>query len=226
LIVVTSLSAILATVLYIVFIGEVANLSASAGDLLATSFFKIFAILVLIAATCSWLVVLGSESKKMAQEESNRQNHLLEREIEAHSITDAALQAALEVAESANQAKTRYVAGMSHELRTPLNSILGYSQILLKNEKLPPRTVETVSIVQQSGEHLVGLIDGLLDLARIEAGRMQLELAPLDLHNLINEIARMVEPQSEAKGLIFSWTKKQMYSGGSLRMVNAYARFF
>jgi signal transduction histidine kinase/CheY-like chemotaxis protein/purine-cytosine permease-like protein len=208
LIVVTSLSAILATVLYIVFIGEVANLSASASDLLATSFFKIFAILVLIAATCSWLVVLSSESKKMAQEESNRQNHLLEREIEAHSITDAALQAALEVAESANQAKTRYVAGMSHELRTPLNSILGYSQILLKNEKLPPRTVEIVSIIQQSGEHLVGLIDGLLDLARIEAGRMQLELVPLDLHNFINEIARMVEPQSEAKGLIFSWTKK------------------
>ena len=207
LIVVTSLSAILATVLYIVFIGEVANLSATSGDLLATSFFKIFAILVLIAATCSWLVVLGSESKKMAQEESNRQNHLLEREIEAHSVTDAALQTALEVAKSANQAKTRYVAGMSHELRTPLNSILGYSQILLKNQTLQPRTIETVSIIHQSGEHLVSLIDGLLDLARIEAGRMQLELSPLDLHSFVNDIALMVEPQSEAKGLTFSWNK-------------------
>ncbi len=208
LIVVLSLSAILATVLYIVFISEVANLSPLSGELLATSFFKIFAILVLIVATCSWLVVLGSESKKMAQEESNRQNHLLEREIEAHSITDAALQTALEVAESANQAKTRYVAGMSHELRTPLNSILGYSQILLKNETLSSRTIETVSIIQQSGEHLVSLIDGLLDLARIEAGRMQLELAPIDLHNFVDEIVRMVKPQSETKGLAFICIKK------------------
>jgi signal transduction histidine kinase len=85
---------------------------------------------------CSWWVVLGSESRRMAQDESNRQNQLLSREIEAHQRTDAALQTAKEVAESANQAKTRYVAGMTHELRTPLNSILGYSQILLKSEAL------------------------------------------------------------------------------------------
>ncbi|MCE2860423.1 MAG: ATP-binding protein [Oxalobacteraceae bacterium] len=79
---------------------------------------------------------------------------------------------------------------------------------MLKNETLSSRTIETVSIIQQSGEHLVSLIDGLLDLARIEAGRMQLELTPIDLHNFIDEIVRMVKPQSETKGLTFICIKK------------------
>jgi CheY-like chemotaxis protein len=79
---------------------------------------------------------------------------------------------------------------------------------LLKNETLSSRTIETISIIQQSGEHLVSLIDGLLDLARIEAGRMQLELAPIDLHKFVDEIVRMVKPQSETKGLAFICIKK------------------
>ena len=99
-------------------------------------FVKVFALMLLAAAVCAWWVVLASESRRLAQDESNRHNQLLQQEIDAHRRTDAALQKAKEQAESANQAKTRYVAGMTHELRTPLNSILGYAQILLKDE--PP----------------------------------------------------------------------------------------
>ena len=170
---------------------------------LRTPFLRLFALLSLMAAVSAWWVVLGSESRHMAQDESNRQNQLLVREIEAHRRTDAALQLAKTVAESANQAKTRYVAGMTHELRTPLNSILGYAQILLKDEHLQAAQRASVNTIHHSGEHLHSLIDGLLDLARIEAGRLRLDPTPLPMHAFLDDLVRMVAPQAEAKGLVF-----------------------
>uniref|UniRef100_UPI0035B3075C ATP-binding response regulator n=1 Tax=Pseudomonas panipatensis TaxID=428992 RepID=UPI0035B3075C len=103
----------------------------------------------------------------------------------------------------ASQAKTRYVAGMTHELRTPLNSILGYSQILLRSGELQGSAREAVTTIQQSGQHMHALIDGLLDLARIEAGRLRLDPAPLPFQEFLSELARMVQPQAEGKGLAF-----------------------
>ncbi len=204
LIVLLSLCALVGSVLGIIYSQE--TVDASRAALLHSAFVKVFAMLFLILAVCSWWVVLASESRRMAQDESNRQNQLLLREIEAHRRTDAALQAAKELAESANQAKTRYVAGMTHELRTPLNSILGYAQILQKDTALPGSARAAVQTIQRSGEHLVNLVDGLLDLARIEAGRLKLEPAPLNLPGLLDELVRMVRPQAEAKGLRFSHT--------------------
>jgi signal transduction histidine kinase/DNA-binding NarL/FixJ family response regulator len=188
--------------------------------LLQAPLLKIFALLSLVAAVGAWWIVLGSESRHMAQDESNRQNLLLTREIEAHQRTDAALQQAKDVAEAANQAKTRYVAGMTHELRTPLNSILGYAQILLKDEQVQGVRRTSVATIHRSGEHLHGLIDGLLDLARIEAGRLRLDPAPLPTHEFLDDLVRMVAPQAEAKGLAF----KLETSGRIPTYVNADAR--
>ncbi|QFZ86115.1 response regulator [Variovorax paradoxus] len=204
LLVATSLIALLATVVGVVYAQEA--IAGTIDSAMATAFLKVFALLSVIAAVAAWWVVLGSESRQMAQEESNRHNNLLALEIEAHRRTDAALQTAKEAAEAANQAKTRYVAGMTHELRTPLNSILGYSQILLKggDAALPPR--EAVQTIHRSGEHMLGLIDGLLDLARIEAGRLQLEPSPLALPAFLDQVVQMVRPQAEAKGLAFVYT--------------------
>jgi signal transduction histidine kinase/CheY-like chemotaxis protein/purine-cytosine permease-like protein len=170
---------------------------------LRESFLKAFALLSLSAAVAAWWVVLGSESRRMAEDESNRQNELLTREIQAHQRTDAALQAAKDLAEAANQAKTRYVAGITHELRTPLNSILGYAQILLKEDRVQGDSRRAVVTIHRSGEHLHALIDGLLDLARIEAGRVRLDLAPLPVRELLDDLSRMVAPQAAAKGLAF-----------------------
>ncbi len=205
LMVAASLVALLATVMGVVYAQEAITGASAVDPRLRDAFLKVFTLLSLVAAVAAWWVVLGSESRQMAQEESNRHNHLLTLEIEAHQRTDAALQAAKEAAEAANQAKTRYVAGMTHELRTPLNSILGYSQILLKGDSVkPPR--EAVQTIHRSGEHMLGLIDGLLDLARIEAGRLQLEPAPLALPAFLDQLVHMVRPQAENKGLAFVYT--------------------
>lgn len=202
-----SLCALLTTVMGLVYTQEAASLAAAdAPGTLRSAFVKVFAMLLLIVAVCSWWIVLGSESRRMAQDDSNRQNGLLSKEIEAHQRTDAALQTAKERAESANQAKTRYVAGMTHELRTPLNSILGYSQILLKSDTLAPKPKDAVQIIQRSGEHLLALVDGLLDLARIEAGRLRLEPSPLKLPEFLDELVRMVRPQAEARGVAFLYS--------------------
>jgi signal transduction histidine kinase/CheY-like chemotaxis protein/purine-cytosine permease-like protein len=199
LVVFLSMAALLAFVLGAVYYQEGAGPAA----VLDGPFVKAYALLLMAAAVCAWWIVLASESRRMAQDDSNRQNQLLQQEIDAHRRTDAALQHAKEVAEAANQAKTRYVAGMTHELRTPLNSIMGYAQILLKDEPEGGVRWRPLTTIKRSGEHLIGLIDGLLDLARIEAGRLRLEAAPLPLHEFLDDVVRMVQPQAEAKGLDF-----------------------
>ncbi|HWS74261.1 MAG TPA: ATP-binding protein, partial [Quisquiliibacterium sp.] len=156
------------------------------------------------AAVCAWWVVLSSESRRMAQDESTRQNQRLQREIDAHRRTDAALQTAKEMAESASEAKTRYVAGITHELRTPLNSILGYAQILLRSGQLADTARDAVTTIHRSGEHLRALVDSLLDLARIEAGRLRLDSSAVPLRELLDDMVRMVQPAASAKGLSFA----------------------
>ena len=198
-----SLVALLATILGVVYDQETVVGAANAQALRAP-LLKVFALLSLVVAVAAWWIVLATESRRMAQDESNRQNELLTREIEAHKRTDAALQAAKDLAEAANQAKTRYVAGITHELRTPLNSILGYAQILLKDERIQGARRASVDTIHRSGEHLRGLIEGLLDLARIEAGRLRLDPAPMAMHEFLDDLVRMVQPQAEAKGLAFA----------------------
>ena len=209
LVVLLSLAALLAFVLGVVYYQEGVVRPELLADhplppgALEGPFVKVYALLLLAAAVCAWWVVLASESRRMAQDDSNRQNQLLQQEIDAHRRTDAALQQAKELAEAANQAKTRYVAGMTHELRTPLNSIMGYVQILLKDEPSSGARRGPLTTIQRSGEHLSGLIDGLLDLARIEAGRLRLDPSPVPLLDFLEDVVGMVKPQAEAKGLGF-----------------------
>ncbi len=195
-----SLCAVMAFVLGMVYVQETLLAPPEA---LRGPFIKVFSLLALLAAVWAWWLVLANESRRMAHDESERQTQLLQKEINAHQRTDAALQSAKEVAENASQAKTRYVAGMTHELRTPLNSILGYAQILLRSGELRGSAREAVTTIQQSGQHMHALIDGLLDLARIEAGRLRLDPAPLPFQEFLSELARMVQPQAEGKGLTF-----------------------
>ncbi len=204
LVVFLSISVMLGFILGVVYYQE--GVVSGMSQILHGPFVKVYALLLLAAAVCAWWVVLASESRRLAQDDSNRHNQLLQLEIDAHRRTDAALQKAKDVAESANQAKTRYVAGITHELRTPLNSIMGYAQILLKEEPAHGPRLGALNTIHRSGEHLMGLIDGLLDLARIEAGRLRLDPSPVPLRAFLDDVVRMVQPQARSKGLRFDLT--------------------
>ena len=115
----------------------------------------------------------------------------------------AQLQIAKEQAESANRAKSTFLASMTHELRTPLNAILGYAQILKRNKTLDERQVAGLNTIEQSGEHLLMLINDLLDLAKIESGKFELMLAPVDLSAFIAGVTRIIQVRAEQKGLAF-----------------------
>ena len=177
--------------------------SAEAQDTLYLAFLKAFLTLSLFAAILAWWVVLTRESRRVAQEESDRQTQLLMQEIEAHRKTDEALQKAKEASEAANAAKSRYVTGLSHELRTPLNSILGYTQILQRDAGMPGQHQDALATIFRSGSHLLSLIDGLLDVAKIEAGKLNLELTEIPFPEFIHQLERMFTPQAEEKGLRF-----------------------
>ena len=177
---------------------------------LRAAFVKTWCALLLLAALIAWWLVLAQTSRRVAQEESNRQTEALVREIESHRRTDAELQrarlaaeAARAAADAANQAKTRYVSAISHELRTPLNSILGYAQLLDEDPATPPHRRAAVGVIRRGGEHLLGVIEGTLDIARIEAGRLALEPRPVRLRELLAQTAQMFELQAAAKGLRF-----------------------
>jgi signal transduction histidine kinase/CheY-like chemotaxis protein/purine-cytosine permease-like protein len=202
LVVSVSLIALLAVILGVVY-DQQTVLHAADREALRGPFLKAYALLSLVAAVGAWWMVLGAESRRMAEDESNRQNLLLTQEIEAHRRTDAELQRAKELAEAANSAKTRYVTGMTHELRTPLNGILGYAQILLKDEQVRGERRAAVETIRRSGEHLHSLVDGLLELARIEAGKLRLDIAPMATREFLDDLVRMVAPQAAAKGLRF-----------------------
>ncbi|GJE17363.1 hybrid sensor histidine kinase/response regulator [Methylobacterium marchantiae] len=168
---------------------------------------SVFFILVVILGIVAWLFVLAQESRRVAQEETARQTALYEAEIEAHKITDAKLQQAKETAEAANLAKSRYVVGMSHELRTPLNAVLGYAQLLEGDDDIPMARRNGIRVIRRSAQHLSGLIDGLLDISRMEAGRLQIHRNEFRLADFLDQIVDMVRLQANAAGLEFRFSR-------------------
>jgi len=198
---------VLAVVLGILYTHELLAVGhdAALSGVLRESFIKTFAALLMLSGIAAWWMVLTQQSRRVAQEESNRQTQLLVQEIESHQRTDEALQKAKQVAEQANQAKSRYITAISHELRTPLNSILGYAQILAADEHIPEDRKQAVSVIRKSGDHLLSVIEGTLDIARIEGGKLTLEVKALDFPDLLNQLVGMFELQARNKGLSFTY---------------------
>lgn len=138
-----------------------------------------------------------TDRKKAEQELVHYKDHL-EDLVQQRTV---ALVLAREAAEMANRAKSTFLASMSHELRTPLNAILGFSNLMRKDPSLSPMQHENLTIINRSGEHLLSLINDVLDMAKIEAGNVVMESLPIDLGTLIRDIADLMHIRAQEKGL-------------------------
>ena len=174
-------------------------------ETIRTTLWLVYFALLVVSGVMAWLIVLAHESRRAAEAESARQTGMLMDEIDAHKRTDAALQKAKEVAESANVAKTRYIAGISHEIRTPLNSIYGYAQLLERGAAGP--SDNAIRVIRRSAEHMADLIDGILDISKIENGILRLNRDKVPLAEFLDQIVDMFRLQAAAKGIEFVYSR-------------------
>ena len=132
-------------------------------------------------------------------------NQLLNKEISERKQIEDALQTAKEAAEAANIAKSQFLANMSHELRTPLNAIIGYSEMLTEDAEDAEQNdfIPDLQKIRAAGKHLLGLINDVLDLSKIESGKMELFIENVDLQIILDEVKGTVQPLMEKKENLF-----------------------
>ena len=137
-------------------------------------------------------------ARKAVEEALRRHEDQLEETVRMRT---AELLLARDAAEAANKAKSAFLANTSHELRTPLNAILGFSSLMRREPDITPGQREKLDIINRSGEHLLTLINNVLEMAKIEAKRLQLERVPFDLGSMVRDVIDMMQIRAKEKGL-------------------------
>lgn len=196
-------STIIAALLGLVYEAIADKLVFAQRDLVSDVLWRVFFLLLLVIGVLVWLYVLARDSARLALGEIQSQANLLEQEILAHEETNQQLLQAKTASDNANQAKSRYLSGVTHELRTPLNTIYGYAQLMEANQGLDARSRQIAGVIKRSGQHLAEVIEGLLDISKIEARKLELYNNTLELKRLVNQLEEMFEPQAWAKNLSF-----------------------
>ena len=143
---------------------------------------------------------LGLAFNQMAEDLQRSTHQQLEAKEQAEE--------AKEQAEIANKAKSVFLANMSHELRSPLNAILGFTQIMTRSQTLSQEHIENIGIISRSGEHLLTLINQVLDLSKIEAGQTNLNENNFDLYRLLDDVKEMFQPKADEKHLQFCFERE------------------
>jgi signal transduction histidine kinase/CheY-like chemotaxis protein len=177
----------------------------------------IFSIIMALLGFILWitltkiaLIPLEREISKRTEELRQHRDHLEQLVLERTQE----LETAKELAEFASHAKSDFLSSMSHELRTPLNGILGYAQILRRNQGLSTQQAEGLNIIQQSGEHLLTLINDILELSKIEARKMEIYAAAFHLPNFLESIAGIIGMRAQEKDVTFVYEHKNTLPSG------------
>ncbi len=140
---------------------------------------------------------------ELRTEELSETNVELQRQIGERQLAQQAEAQAREIAEQASRAKSDFLANMSHEFRTPLNGILGYTQIFKRDKSLAAKQQKGVKVIHESGEHLLTLVNDILDLSKIEARKMELHLGTFHLPEFLDAIVNLAQVRADQKGLTF-----------------------
>ncbi|ARV57841.1 hybrid sensor histidine kinase/response regulator [Nostocales cyanobacterium HT-58-2] len=152
---------------------------------------QLAATIVIVGLVSAGFLLIGvmwlTKQLKISREQLENYSHKLEQK--AHE------------AEAANRAKSEFLANMSHELRTPLNTILGFTQLMTRDSSLQPVQMENLEIISRSGEHLLTLINDVLSMSKIEAGRTTLNENNFDFYYLLDSLEEMFQLKAESKGL-------------------------
>jgi signal transduction histidine kinase len=158
--------------------------------------------LLILAAVGAGIVALAN-SRAAGARDAAIEMQMLRDEIAAQRQTNSALRTAKQAAESANDAKTRYLVGVSHEIRSPLNAIYGYSQLLEREGVVKP--AEAARVIRRSSEHLANLVEGLLEISRIESGQVSVSREIVPFLPLFEQLVDMFRSQAAAKGIALNF---------------------
>lgn len=195
---------VVAAMLYLVHVQQATGQPDAIREAIGATLRLAFAGFSLLCGLAAWLVVLAHRRRRASDRRATSRTAELLEEVEAQTRTAAALRKAKEAAEAANLAKSRYLAGVSHEIRSPLNAIYGYAQLLERDGSIEPQ--EAGRVIRRSSEHLTNLVDGLLDISRIESGILKLSRDVVPFPALLEQLVDLFRMQAEAKGIELRYT--------------------